>query len=394
VSGPYKLLVVATHPIQYQAPLFRAMHNDPRIELTVAFCSEFGAISYFDPGFGQEVKWDPPLMDGYHHVTINNWSPKPNQSKSLGLINPGLMRLIGGGKWDAVWVHGWASASYWIAMLSAIASRKPLIIRGETHMLSKPEGLRGTWKKMILSSLFKRMRGVLAIGSDSADFYRLYGVPEQKIFLTPYAVNNDFFLAKADELRQHKSELKQKLGIAAETPVVLSVGKIYPGKRPMDLLHAFERAGKGAALVFVGDGASRPELEDYVRARNLKGVYFTGFQNQSALPNFWALADVFVMTSASETWGLVVNEAMCFSLPVLVSDRVTSGRDLVRDGENGHRFKVGDVEELSSRLAELLAHKDKRERFGRRSREIVAEFTYAKDVEGIVACLDSISARH
>lgn len=390
----HRLLVVATHPIQYQAPLFRAMAKDPRIDLTVAFCSEFGATSYRDPGFGTEVKWDVPLMQGYEHVTVKNWSPAPNQSKPLGLINPGLVRLIRKGNWDALWVHGWANASYWIAMMSAIASGVPLVIRGETHMLTRPTGVRGALKKAVLGNLFRRLAGVLAIGSDSADFYRMYGVPDEKIFLTPYAVDNEFFLAKAAELRPQKAELKKKFGIPPEKTVVLSVGKMYPGKRPMDLLTAFEQIrNENAALVFVGDGVSRAELEAYVESKQVKNVYFAGFQNQTALPQFWAMADVFAMTSASETWGLVVNEAMCFSLPVLVSDRVSAGRDLVKHGENGYRFKVGDVSELATRLKELLDDAAKRERFGAKSREIVERFSYRADVDGVVACLDAIAAK-
>lgn len=393
MSRPYKLLVVATHPIQYQAPLFRAMAKDPRIDLTVAFCSEFGAVSYYDPGFKTEVKWDPPLMDGYSHITLKNWSLYPNQSKPLGLINPGLIPLIRNGDWDAVWVHGWAHASYWIAMFAAINSGTPLVIRGETHMLRPPRGFRGAIKQTVLGWLFRRMSGVLAIGSNSADFYRLYGVPDSKIFLTPYAVDNDFFMARADELAPRKRELKAKLGIDPAMPVILSVGKIYPGKRPMDLVQAFEKFGDSAALVFVGDGESRSEVEAYARAHDIPNIHFTGFKNQSQLPEYWSAADVFVMTSASETWGLVVNEAMCFGLPLLVSDRVSSAADLVRDGENGYRFAVGDVEALAARLQELLKDADKRERFGRRSREIVQDFSYAKDVEGVVACLDSIASQ-
>jgi len=138
----------------------------------------------------------------------------------------------------------------------------------------------------------------------------------------------------------------------------------------------------------VGDGVLRSNLEKYVKENNLKNIHFTGFKNQTELPQYYALADIFVLPSGiGETWGLVVNEAMCFSLLVIVSDVVGCGQDLVRQNENGFVFLLGDINKLAERLKELAENKEKREQFGKKSFEIIQKYSYKKDIEGILKAL-------
>src|ERR671923_2005224 len=134
---PYRLAVVASHPIQYQAPLFRALAARPEIDLTVLFCGDWGLESYDDKGFGRELKWDVPLLDGYRSEFLPNVSPKPSPSRFWGLINPGVVRRLRAGRFDALWMHGWAKFTDWLAMLTAFASGVPVLLRGETTLLPR-----------------------------------------------------------------------------------------------------------------------------------------------------------------------------------------------------------------------------------------------------------------
>ena len=153
----------------------------------------------------------------------------------------------------------------------------------------------------------------------------------------------------------------------------------------MDLLRAYEllivgyRLSLTPALVFVGDGILRPELEKYVKDHKLFNVHFVGFKNQTELPNYYAISDVFVLPSgAGETWGLVANEAMCFDLPVIVSDAVGCGYDLVKQGKNGFVFPLGDIEKLTEYLFSILSGNYKQKSF-----EIIKNYSHEKDIEGI-----------
>ena len=135
MNPPYRLAILASHPIQYQTPLFRALAARSEIDLTVLFCSDWGLKPYRDDGFGQELKWNIPLLDGYRSEVLANKSPRPNLSHLGGLINPGIVRRLRRGYFDALWVHGWARATDWLAVLTAFASGIPVLLRGETNLL-------------------------------------------------------------------------------------------------------------------------------------------------------------------------------------------------------------------------------------------------------------------
>ncbi len=141
-------------------------------------------------------------------------------------------------------------------------------------------------------------------------------------------------------------------------------------------------------MVFVGEGILRRDIEKYIKEKNLKNIYFAGFKNQTELSKYYTMADILVLPSQEgETWGLVVNEAMCFGLPVIISDVVGCGSDLVKEGINGYIFPVGDIDELSRRLEDLIENPQKRTAFGEKSFEIIQNCSYQKDIEGISAAL-------
>src|ERR1035441_4343612 len=135
---PHRLLVLTSHPIQYQGPMHRALAASGKIDLTVLFCSKFGLKAYHDKGFGQKVQWDIPLLEGYTSFFLKNWSWNPGLGGFLGLLNPGIIGCIAHSRCDALLVHGWGRATNWIAMLTAIATGTPLLVRGETNLLNPP----------------------------------------------------------------------------------------------------------------------------------------------------------------------------------------------------------------------------------------------------------------
>jgi glycosyltransferase involved in cell wall biosynthesis len=388
----YRLAVLTSHPIQYQVPLFRTLTASPRIDLTVLFCSDYGVKPYYDPGFGQQVKWDVPLTEGYPHQFLPNRSFKPGVGRFWGLVNPGIIKALYQGQFDAVLIHGWARFTNLLTIATAFFMGIPVLMRGETTLLPALPGWKQKLKRFLLGSLFRRVSGFLAIGRYNTDFYRAYGVPEDRIFLAPYAVDNDFFITRAQEYKPLKATLKDELGIPQDLPIILYSGKLTDVKRPMDLLRAFEQVTRNypAALVYLGDGILREEMEEYVRQSGLSNVIFAGFRNQTELPRFFSAADIFVLPSGLEPWGLVVNEALCFGLPVVVSHQVGACGDLVKDGINGFIFPAGNVEMLAEKIRQLLADAEMRQRMGQASQQIIETWGYREDVQGAVSCLSKV----
>jgi glycosyltransferase involved in cell wall biosynthesis len=391
-----RVAVLASHPIEQQGPFFKILAESPGIDLSVFYCWKFGVGKpTFDPEFGKEIQWDIPLLDGYYYKFLKNISSNPTSARFWGETNPSIVSTLWRGKYDAVIVYGWSSATAWMAYFTALLRGTPIFIRGENPM--NQEVLKGIWlrrvKKLILGWLFRYVTGFFYIGQENRQFYKYYGVPERKLHFVPYAVDNARFTADAERLSPQKDLLKSEFGISPDTVVILFLGKLIEKKRPMDLLKAYERiAAPNKALVFVGDGSLRPSLEGYVTENKLQNVHFMGFRNQTEIGKFYALADIFAFPSqAGDTWGFVLNEAMCFGLPLVVSNIVGSAPDLVHPGKNGFVFPMGNVDALTGVLEDLVANKEKRQAFGKESRNIVEGYSYEKDVEAIKQGLQFMS---
>jgi glycosyltransferase involved in cell wall biosynthesis len=266
-----------------------------------------------------------------------------------------------------------------------------MLLRGESNGLEEPRGWKRIAKHIVLRAYLSRIGGVLTIGRLNKKFYKRYGFPEEKLFQTPYAVDNSFFFAQADRLCSEKTALRRQYGLEPDLPVVLYTGKLIAKKRPFDLIKAFQRIRSRlpCALALVGDGALRPELERFVAEKNVSDVHFLGFRNQSEIGQLYALADVFVLPSSSEPWGLSLNEALCFGLPAVVSDQVGGGMDLIEPGVNGYRFACGDIEELAFYLERVLNSEEHAE-MGRQSRRKIAGWGIEQSVNGIVEALHAM----
>lgn len=390
----YKLAILTSHPIQYQTPFFKLLAKHSKIELMVYFCWNFGVNEKaYDPEFGKMIKWDIPLLEGYRYKFLNNYSPWP-ASNFFGQINPGIIRELWRNRYDSILIFGWNSFTNWLAFFVAFVLRIPILLRSENPL--NQEFLKPKWKimikRIILGSLFKHVKGFLFIGEENKEFYRYYGVSESKLFFAPYAVDNERFIRSYDMLREKKNELKQGLGIALDKVVIFFCGKLIDKKRPLDLLLAYERVKTpNKALIFIGDGELREKIEESIREKELKDVYILGFKNQTELPQYYVLGDIFVLPSGmGETWGLVVNEAMCFKLPIIISDMVGCAKDLVKHGRNGYIYPMGDVEKLVSYLEILINDEDKRRKFGEESFKMVQGYSYQKDMEELVKALEYI----
>ena len=388
-----KIFVITSHPIQYQAPLFKFLAEDKGVDLTVYFCWDIGTQeASFDREFGQKVKWDIPLLDGYNYKFLTNWSFRPS-SEFWGQINFGIVWEIWRNRPDVVIVLGWNSFTNWLAFAAALIVGTKIFLRGE-NPLNQEVG-KSKWKlalkRIVLKPLFMAVSVFLCVGEENRKFYVSYDVPDKKLFFVPYAVDNDRFIKAAAGLKPKRKELRKKLlNITDDRPVILFLGKLIEKKRPMDLLKAFEMLNtkyhiQDTNLVFVGDGALRSDLETYVKEHDLNGVHFAGFKNQTEIPEYYAMADVFVLPSGpGETWGLVVNEAMCFGLPVIVSDMVGCGPDLVRNGKNGFIFHLGDANALADSLRDVLISPGAAEKFGEFSRNVVPEYSFETDKRAIL----------
>jgi glycosyltransferase involved in cell wall biosynthesis len=386
--------VLNSHPIQYFAPLYAYLNRDRSLDVTALYCSNFSLRGATDPGFGRPVTWDVDMLSGYRAVFLGKRAAIRTPGGFWSLVCPEVWSEIAGGKYDAVVLHGYSYAVNVLALLAAKVHGVPVLMRSETHL-----GLhRATWRRrlrdLVLGVGYRFIDGFLAIGTLNRSYYRALGVPERRIFDVPYAVDNDRFIASATVSRGARDETRRRYGLPLDTPVVLYASKLMPRKHPADMIRAIVslRAKHiDASLLFVGAGEMEGELSLLARSFGLSNVIFAGFVNQTELPRIYAAADIFVLPSENEPWGLVVNEVMCAGLPVIVSEEVGCAADLVRSGENGYLVKTGDVPALASALEMLLQNQDERRRMGAASLDIIRGWGYQRCRTGILSALSAVS---
>ena len=385
-----RVLLVGSHPVQYATPIFQLLAKDPRVEIQVAYCGMQGAEAGIDPEFGVSVKWDIPLLDGYAWVCLPNRSPAPGSGSFCGLFNPGIWGLISRGKFDAVVLYtGYMCATFWIALAAAKWKRARVLFGTDAHELAPLDKKR--WKVWVKRGLWPKLFGladvVLVPSSGTMRLMRSLGIPQERIVLTPYSVDNDWWIAQSGQV--DRRAVRAGWNVPDDALVVLFCAKLQPWKRPRDLLLAFaEVSDRNTYLVFAGDGPLRSALESEARSLGIGGqVRFLGFVNQSGLPETYTASDVFVLPSESEPFGVVVNEAMLCQCPVIVSDRVGAGFDLVREAETGFVFAARDVNGLAAVLRRAMSDRDRLRRMGEACRRRMAHWSPADNVAAFVQAL-------
>jgi glycosyltransferase involved in cell wall biosynthesis len=408
VSGLKRLAIFTSHPIQYQAPLFRTLAASGRLEPTVYFGSRHGVDVAMDTGFGTAFRWDVPLLDGYEHVFLPNAASKPDVSRFGGVRLSNAADVLGSGHHDALLVLGWHTRAHVQMLRAAWKLEIPVIVRGESTLQRSPSVgarallRRALWlpaRQRLYRAAFERVDAFLVIGSRNRDYYRAFGVPDAKFFWAPYGVDNNWFSLSEPARSLARERVRRQLGASDSSVVFASSAKLIARKRPFDLVDAvaqLRRRGIDARAVFIGDGEERSAIIARAAGAGMGDVTrITGFVNQAELPAWYAAADALVLPSdARETWGLVVNEAMAAGLPVVVSDAAGCSVDLVREGENGYTYPCGDVSALAERLAAIaMLDNDRRRALGGESRRIVARFGIDVAATATASAVDAVTTR-
>src|SRR2546429_2702538 len=352
----YRILFVASHPVQYQAPLCRRMAKQSTLDLHVAYCTLRGAEAGHDPEFGASIQWDVPLLDGYSWTHVLNRGS--GAESFFGLFNPSLWKLIRSGNYDAVVSYvGYVRASFWVALAAAKLSNAAFIFGTDAVSLAPRDqrAWKSKAKKFLWPRLFRLADQVIVPSASGVDLMRSLGIPQERVTLTPFVVDNDWWMQQSKLV--DRPAVRAGWGAAPDTLVILFCAKLQPWKRPLDLLRAFARAKlSNAILVFAGEGPLRSLIESEAASLGVASrVRFLGFLNQTQLPAVYTSADLLVLPSAYDAFGVVVNEAMSCGCAVAVSDRVGAGRDLVAPVCPELIYPCGDTDALAAILGRAHA---------------------------------------
>ena len=375
-------LVILTEIIApYRIPVFNALAARGDVDIHVIFLSEN------DPGLRQWHVYKDEIKCSYE--VLPAWRRRIGKYNML--LNRGVSAALRRAKPDAILCGGYAYVASWQAAFWARRNAVPLLLWSESTALDiRRKHLPVEWIK---KKFCQRCQAFVAAGKASRDYLLQLGVAGSSIFIAPDAVDVRFFAAAAESARRHQPELRARHNLPPH--YFLSVGRLIEAKGVFELLEAYatleEPIRSRIGLVFVGDGTARQELS--ARAEGIRPgmVRFCGWVHREQLPEIYALADAFVFPTHSDTWGLVVNEAMACGLPILASQVAGCVPDLVQDGWNGFVVRPRDVEGLMRAMKTLCADAESQQQMGARSFQRIQGYTPEECAAGIAHALASVS---
>jgi glycosyltransferase involved in cell wall biosynthesis len=345
-----KLALLTEIPAPYRIPLFNALAE--RVELRVLFLSER----------------DP--RRAYYELHKDEWrfayralrGPQLRRGGRWVVFSRGVVRELWRFRPDAVAVGGWNQPAFWLALAYCRVRRVPLLVWIESTARDARSG--ATPLALARRALVRGAAGAFVPGTAAAAYARALGI--ELVELAPNAIDASIFERAAVDRS------------GRERCTFLYVGRLDPEKGIDTLLEAFRDVP--GELVLVGDGTDAARLRDRAGPR----VRFEGAKDRDALVADYARADVFVLPSRSEPWGMVLNEAASAGLPLVATEESGAAQDLIEDGRNGFRVSAGDIGALRDCLTRLAQDPELRTRAGSRSRELAARFTPAAWANGVV----------
>lgn len=346
-----KIAIITTHPIQYNAPLFRLLHERGHISVKVFYTWGQSKDVVYDARFGIERSWDIPLLEGYDHVFVQNTSRRPDSNRFFGVVNPGLIAQLKREKFDAVLVYRWSLYSHFLILQSFGVTPK-LLFRGDSHLLAAKPGLKNFIKRLVTRFVYRKTDIAFYVGTYNKQYYLNSGFRVEQLKYAPHAIDNQRFSENREEWEKKANAERVILGISPDDLVFLYAGKFYDVKNLVFLIRAFQQtSNKYYRLLLIGNGEQEEQLKAI--AASDQRILFADFRNQTEMPLVYRLGDVFILPSKRETWGLGVNEAMACSRPAIVSDSCGCAPELIIEGVTGATFQHDSMPELIQKLQQF-----------------------------------------
>jgi glycosyltransferase involved in cell wall biosynthesis len=388
------LVAIETHPIQYHAPVYRVLAQRFGVPVTAVYGSDFSIAGYRDPEFGASFKWDTDLLSGYASVFLSRVAAGGARS-AHEVSTRGLRAALASLRPSAMLVSGYSPRFHRVAWFEARRTGAPILFRGETSDVAvSRDRMKSRVRDVALRAAYRTCSRLLYIGQHSLAHFARLGVASTRLVFSPYCVDLTPFEGDEEARDRLRPATRRALGVQDQDVVLVFSGKLRERKGVDLILPAVRRLPAALRdrmfVMFLGDGEQRDLLAASAAETPSVRVAFPGFQNQTQLSRFYHAADLLVLPSRhSETWGLVVNEALHHGLPCVVSDRVGSAPDLVASGVTGTVCASGSISALATALEgtmPLVGHASVRAA----CRAKVQNYSVDKAAEGIAAAYAAV----
>ena len=378
-----RLAIITTHPIQYNAPFFKLLAERKKIEIKVFYTwSQSKEGIKYDPGFGKNIEWDIPLLEGYDYTFVENHATNPGSHTYKGINNPTLIKEIV--HWGAhiILVYGWNFKSH-LHAIRFFKGKIPVLFRGDSTLLDEKKGLKRIIRRAVLKYIYSFVDIALYTGKANKNYFIAHGFKSHELIYMPHAIDNKRF--KVSEIIKDSAKLlRRSLNIPESAHVFLFAGKLQHKKQPDFLAKVFsELNDENAYLIIAGSGIMENTLKD--QYGNHPFIRFISFLNQLQMPALYACSDVFILPSKGpgETWGLSINEAMAAGKAIIVSDACGAAYDLVVNKKNGFVFEKNNENMLKKSLLYFIENKYAFEEMGENSLKMIMNYSFEIDCASI-----------
>lgn len=357
-----KLAIITSHPIQYNAPLFKILAERGNIDIKVFYTWSQTKNGFFDVEFNKTIEWDIPLLDGYNYEFIKNVSKKPSSRHYLGIICPNLIVKIDEYNPTSILVYGWSFHAH-LNVIKHFKGKIPVFFRGDSTLLDERLGIKKIFRKLLLKNIYRFVDYAFFVGTHNKEYFKNAGLNENQLIHLPYVIDkNRFDDNNKNQYEKKAFEIRSNLKIKEKETVVSFIGKFIKKKNPIFVLKSIKKFNlknkNKIKLIFIGSGKLEHDLKRL--AGDDENIIFLPFKNQKEMPIIYRISNIFILPSKgpNETWGVSVNEAFASNRFVLVSDKVGSAIDLVKNNVNGEIFKSNNTSDFIEKLS-LLQMKSK-----------------------------------
>ena len=344
-----------------------------------------------EAGFGVAFEWDVDLLQGFDSEFLTNRSANPGVSNFRGCDTPDITMRLRDGGFEALLVMGWHLKSYLQGIWSAKLLGLRVLVRGDSQIETARSLAKRIAKRLIFPVGLRVFDAALYVGQRSRAYYEHYGYPSARLFFSPHCIDTAWFARQAAAMG--RAEARAAYGLGEADKVVLFVGKLLPRKRPGDIIAAVSHmhtCSSQIVVVMAGSG----ELEEQLRVQAYEAgvrLLMLGFRNQQELPGIYRAADVLVLPSdATETWGLVANEALACGTPVILSEACGCAMDFATETGPAFSFPLGNIESLRAKIEDVLNNPPNAE-------QVIAlseKFSVQRAAEGVSLALERFCAVH
>lgn len=374
-------LVILTELIApYRIPVFNALARHVEIDLHVIFLARTDLSLRDWRVYEDEIR--------FSYEVLPSWRKKIGRRNIL--LNFQVTKSLADCRPDAIVCGGYNYLAFWQALRWARRKRVPFLLWSESTACDQ----RGEYGVVeALKGVFLRRCDAFVVPGKSAFHYlEKLGISQQDIFVARNAVDTDLFANIAQEAHRHDPQLRSQLTLPER--YFLYVGRLVQEKGVMDLLSAYallpETMRQQIGVVIVGDGPLRAELEAAARDIYPGTIQFAGFIHRERLATYYGLAECLVMPTHTDTWGLVVNEAMACGLPVICTNVAGCAKDLVRD--NGKLTEPGNIQQLHEVISVLVSDPELRLSMAKKSADLIREYSPESWAMGMAQAALSLEA--